>query len=380
MSLGSLGSSTAGVDLSGSYELGQSSHLHSSSSLAIIAEGGAMRGAFTYGVVRALDRHFGLKHADYYVGSSSGIPTLLYHVTQQLDAGDVVWGERVTLDSFVERPYVGLPRVNLDFLINLLREGDLALSEEQLLHSGSRITIPIADVQNGRPLYVSVTDGYVPFTFNDDGSVYPIDGVENLFNILRVAMKLPLVCGGPERLYGRLCSDGGGLDTFPFDVPVVRKTDHGYDVDYGIEDARKIFILTKPIGHASKLSFLEKLFFYNAMRNTSREERDILKRHPGCYQYRVSQIQDLRHGHVLITPDKDLDRMRNDPEYIAQMIRHGEEKAIENEDLQALMSDLREKDTEGMYFKPPSDDRFSLPRRSRALKIFPRKKSLQLAA
>ena len=165
------------------------------SRVALVIEGGGMRGAVSGGMVLALDEH-GLAGAfDAAYGSSAGALNALWLISGRADAGIRTWTDREWLSFLIRRRrlLVRRPVVDVDTLI-LRRYEQLSPGLFQALLSSPTEFHPLAtDVGTGSAvdLHSDIVD------------------VPTLRTALRASSMLPLLAGPPVALGGRRLLDAG---------------------------------------------------------------------------------------------------------------------------------------------------------------------------
>jgi predicted patatin/cPLA2 family phospholipase len=165
------------------------------SRVALVIEGGGMRGAVSGGMVLALEEH-GLAGAfDAAYGSSAGALNALWLVSGRADSGIRTWTDRDWLAFLIRRRrlLVRRPVVDVDTLV-LRRYEQLSPGLYEALLSAPTEFHPIAtDVATGSPvdLHPDIVD------------------VNTLRTALRASSMLPLLAGPPVPLGGRRLLDAG---------------------------------------------------------------------------------------------------------------------------------------------------------------------------
>jgi predicted patatin/cPLA2 family phospholipase len=162
--------------------------------VALVIEGGGMRGVAAGGMVSALER-LGLRDAfDSVHGSSGGAVAASYFVAGQATKGTSIYYEDLNNDFFINpwRAYRHLPIMNVSYLIN-----DIMIFKKPL-------NFDIA-VRGDIPVYVVMTDVekqdvYIKHHFDSD---------EDFRTCLRATVTMPFIGGPPVRHDRRLLYDGG---------------------------------------------------------------------------------------------------------------------------------------------------------------------------
>ncbi len=279
--------------------------------LSVISEGGAMRGAYAAGVLKALYEHYGLKRIDFAGGSSAGVIDLAFYITGNLDGMERVWNDIVTTKEFLsfspKRIAAGKPIMNLDYLMeSCARNG---LSDEAIRNSNAELIIPVTKVNTGK------------------AEIYSSKEYKgNLTELIAKSIAMPFV-SGRNKVNGNVAIDGGMTAPLPIDY----KT---------FEDSAKIVIMTKTPLQAGKPrlgdTILRELGHYSG--KMPRGLYSAMKNKEDVYldSYRKI-IENAGPELALIQPEEKMSRFDNSRENIKRAIRQGHEDAVKNESLQYLM-------------------------------------------
>jgi len=180
--------------------------------VALVIEGGGMRGAVSGGMVLALQEH-GLAAAfDAAYGSSAGALNALWLVSGRADEGIRTWTDREWLSFLIRRRrlLVRRPVVDVDSLV-LRRYEQLSPGLYEALLAVATEFHPLAtDVATGTPvdLYPDIVD------------------VATLRTALRASSMLPLLAGPPVALGGRRLLDAGLSAAIPIRAAVADGATH----------------------------------------------------------------------------------------------------------------------------------------------------------
>ncbi len=190
-------------------------------SLAIVVEGGGLRGAFAVGVLAELAEHL-RRPATHVFATSSGAPNAAYFATGQIADGVRIWEQRTHGSQLVD--YLNLvrpaPVMKIDDLVAVFRD-EIPLDATRLRASATQLHICVTNVESGAGELVRATP-------------------DNVFSLLQAAMAIPVA-------YGRVVPVGEG-----------RYIDGGFRAPLAIREAlalrpeRVLAILTKPRGHRRK--------------------------------------------------------------------------------------------------------------------------------
>jgi predicted patatin/cPLA2 family phospholipase len=164
--------------------------------LALVVEGGGMRGVTSAGMVSALEE-LGLRDSiDSVHGSSAGAAAGAYFVSGQAAFGTRLYYEDLNSDAFIDtrRALIGKPILDTSFLV------DHAMVERKPMN------FPVLQSSNV-PLHIVCTDV-------DKGEAYIVSKFHD-YNYYRTALKasmtLPFIAGRAQQLDGRRLLDGGLL-------------------------------------------------------------------------------------------------------------------------------------------------------------------------
>jgi predicted patatin/cPLA2 family phospholipase len=178
-------------------------------SIALVVEGGAMRGVISAGMVWALE-DLGLVDAfDAVYGSSAGAINAAYFLGGRAGVGTTIYYEDINTPSFIDlaRPLRGRPIVDLGFLLDEVAVRRKQLPIDRVLSSRSPLTIVATDVdaREARALRA--------FTTGSD-----------LVNAMRASATMPVVAGGPQLYDGRRYLDASISEPIP--VPTAERDGH----------------------------------------------------------------------------------------------------------------------------------------------------------
>jgi predicted patatin/cPLA2 family phospholipase len=151
-------------------------------SIALVVEGGAMRGVISAGMVSALE-HLGLTGAfDAVYGSSAGAINAAYFLAGQAAFGTTIYYEDINTPAFINtwRPFTGRPIVDLTFLTTRVMTEQKALDFARVIASPAPLFVLATDVATGRGVTFS------GFTGGDD-----------LRSALRAGATMPVLAGPP---------------------------------------------------------------------------------------------------------------------------------------------------------------------------------------
>jgi predicted patatin/cPLA2 family phospholipase len=157
-------------------------------SIALVVEGGAMRGVISAGMVWALE-DLGLVDAfDAIYGSSAGAINAAYFLGGRAGIGTTIYYEDINSLKFIDptRPLRGRPILDLGFLFD-----DVAAKHKPL---------PVAGVlASATPLTVVATD----IDAAETSALRGFGNALDLVSALRASATMPIVAGGPRAIGGR---------------------------------------------------------------------------------------------------------------------------------------------------------------------------------
>lgn len=168
--------------------------------LALVAEGGAMRGVVAGGMVSAIERLGFADCFDLMVGSSAGACALTY-----LRAGQAQYGTRIFYEDINNRKFInrgrflrGRPIVDIDFLVDEVFADTKRLDIDALERPGPALYATATDIDAARTRLLS-----------------DFRGADRVHDILRATSRMPLVAAGPVLIDGMRLLDGGMLMHIP---------------------------------------------------------------------------------------------------------------------------------------------------------------------
>lgn len=187
--------------------------------IALVAEGGAMRGVVAGGMVSAIERLGLTTSFDLMVGSSAGACALTYLRAGQARYGTRIFSEDINNNLFIDpkRALRGKPIVDIDFLVDEVFAKIKPLNAEALCEPGAKLYATVSDVNQGTSVLL---DGF--------------DDQRRALENLRATAKMPLLSGRAVRVDGVRYLDGGLLSHIPVEAA---KTLGATDI---------VVILTKP--------------------------------------------------------------------------------------------------------------------------------------
>jgi predicted patatin/cPLA2 family phospholipase len=168
-----------------------------------VIEGGGMRGVAAAGMLSAFEQ-LGMSDCfDAVYGCSAGAIAGAYFIARQARCGTISLHEVLRSKRFIHFPrmLIGKPVVSVDFLIDTLRNGKMALLVERVLTSDIPLHVMVTSLE--RKSAVVLTD------FADDRA---------LFDALQASAGIPLFAGPPVTVSGDRLLDPSLYVSIPFRV------------------------------------------------------------------------------------------------------------------------------------------------------------------
>lgn len=245
-------------------------------SIALVVEGGAMRGVISAGMVWALE-DLGLTSAfDAVYGASAGSINAAYFLAGQAGIGTTIYFQDINNRSFIDlsRPLRGRPIVNLGFLIDDVARERKRLDTARVLASATPLTVLATDV-----------DSRTSVAFRGFASS------EQLFGALRAGATMPVVAGGPCRFQGHCLLDASLSEPIP--LPTAEAAGHTHIV----------VLLTRSGAMQERPSAFDRYFVGPRLRRISPELANRYLTRSGPYKTIVEAIESGSglSGHTSVT-------------------------------------------------------------------------------
>lgn len=162
--------------------------------LAMVLEGGGMRGVVSIGMATAFEDRGLLAAFDSVHGSSAGACAGAYFATGQAKLGARIYYEDINNSTFINprRLLVGRAAMNKDFLIDDVMRTRKPLDVDRLLALPNFLHIVVTNASSG--------EGRVHNAFRDG---------ETFFRVLKASICIPIVAGPAVELDGERYIDGG---------------------------------------------------------------------------------------------------------------------------------------------------------------------------
>jgi predicted patatin/cPLA2 family phospholipase len=233
--------------------------------LALVVEGGALRGVCSAGGVAALE-HLGLTDVfDQVYGTSAGAMNASYFVAGQARLGIRVYYEDMNRREIVN-PWRLWRILDLDRLFRQSILGDKRLHLDAVRAARSRLFIAALEIETGAGRLFEAQ---------------ALDGEDNLLAALRAATAAPFLYNRPATVEGRRCIDAGLVNAFPVADAVAA----------GCTDI--LVLLTRPSGYRRPPAgpLMRWLFNRVCARGAPRLRRAFALRHE-----RDASLRDLAFG------------------------------------------------------------------------------------
>jgi len=159
--------------------------------VALIVEGGAMRGVISCAALMALEE-LGLTDVfDEVYGASAGAVNAAYFLAGQAGYATSIYYQKINNTRFIRRMW-SRQIVNIDDLFDTIIAGDRPLRIDKVLASPSRFFITIADAATGEAFVDLAQENETP-----------------LLTLLKASSAIPLFYNTLVSVNGRQCFDGG---------------------------------------------------------------------------------------------------------------------------------------------------------------------------
>jgi len=159
--------------------------------VALIVEGGAMRGVISCAALMALEE-LGLTEVfDEAYGASAGAVNAAYFLAGQAACATTIYYQKINNTRFIRR-FWHRKIVNIDDLFDCIIKSERPLRVDKVLASRSQFHITIADAQTGEAFLAHAQSSQEP-----------------LLTLLKASTAMPLLYNGLVTVGGRDCFDGG---------------------------------------------------------------------------------------------------------------------------------------------------------------------------
>lgn len=238
--------------------------------LALIVEGGAMRGVISCGALLALEELGFTQAFDEVYGASAGAINAAYFLAGQAAYATAIYYHDINNNRFIRTPW-RRRFIDLDHLFDTIIARERRLRVDQVLKSPSQFFISIADAESGDALLVHAQTSSDP-----------------LLTLLKASGAMPLLYNGFVTVNGRPCFDGGMLNPLPITEAIER----------GCTDI--LVLMTRPPMYRSELptNLERRLFETRCARGNPR----LIERFMEGYM-RHDELQDIALGRTPIPED-----------------------------------------------------------------------------
>lgn len=310
------------------------------SELALIAEGGGMRGAYVYGAMKALDEvfndQFGLLNFKYMAGTSASALTLLYTVAEQFHSDGLdIWSSKVTRKRFlddkaIKRLLVGPSILDVEYLVDEIFAKEHPLNLKRVLNSKNKFYFPLVDVKDLSLKYYtndfSLSDALLPYELIHMDHKNP----KELYSVMKATAAAPIAFNKDIEIQGRKYIDGVLLAPFPMSAPIP-------------QSAKRVVILTKPEPITTRWwrdrlipSIAKGGFFHGEISNS--KLYDLISEECKNYEALTSKLSSTENCFV-IKPDVEISSSDNHPEVMKRNLKKGfQDVMAQKEALQAFIA------------------------------------------
>ncbi len=211
--------------------------------LALIAEGGGMRGAYVYGAMQALEEVFndqhGLANFHYLSGTSASALTMMYTVSGQFHSeGQIIWSEKVGEKRFLDekslkRLFFGPPILDTAYLVDEIFAKQHPIAWNNFKKSKTKFYIPLLDVEDlSLKFYTNDTEmsaAMLPYEL----ILMDREDPSEVYEMMKAAAGVPVYFNHEIEIQGRRYVDPTALLPIPLSAPIP-------------VSAKRICILNKP--------------------------------------------------------------------------------------------------------------------------------------
>jgi predicted patatin/cPLA2 family phospholipase len=165
--------------------------------VALIVEGGAMRGVISCAALMSLQDLGMTAVFDEVYGASAGAANAAYFLAGQAAYATTIYYQKINNTRFIRRLW-HRKVVDIDDLFDSVIGGDRPLRVDRVLASQSRFFITITDACSGEAFLVEAQSSVTP-----------------LLTLLKASAAMPLLYNGLVNVEGRDCCDGGLINPLP---------------------------------------------------------------------------------------------------------------------------------------------------------------------
>lgn len=197
-------------------------------SVALVVQGGGMRGVYSMGALAHLEKS-GLRDSfDLIIGSSAGAINGAYLLAGQAVQAVDVYVEGLSNRNFVN-PFRFRKIVDIDYMVDVALKQELPLDLEALRRSRSLLQVVLTDAMTGEAKIVTNRQHH------------------DFYEVIRATAALPTLYDRTVEVGGRAYLDGGVADS----VPVQRALDAGVSL--------AMAVVTRPFGYRPSLRITPRL-------------------------------------------------------------------------------------------------------------------------
>ena len=181
------------------------------SHLALVLEGGGMRGVVSIAMASAFEERGFLPCFDSIHGSSAGACAGAYFAARQSVLGASIYYEDINNSKFINlfRPLMGMPVMDKDYLIDIAMKIKKPLDTGSIIGTSGLLNIVATDARTG----CAITFG-------------AYNSAEEIFGALRASVCLPLIAGHTVQMGGRELVDGGVVQQIALDSAIESGATH----------------------------------------------------------------------------------------------------------------------------------------------------------
>jgi predicted patatin/cPLA2 family phospholipase len=181
------------------------------SHLALVLEGGGMRGVVSVAMASAFEERGYFAAFDSVHGSSAGACGAAYFAARQAAFGGSIYYEDINNRKFIDlwRPLIGRPIMDRGFLVDYVMQHVKPLAFERILGEESFLNIIATDASSGESVLFD--------RFRDS---------DHLLSVLKATICLPLIAGRFAEVDGRRYLDGGLVQQIAIDSAIKRGATH----------------------------------------------------------------------------------------------------------------------------------------------------------
>lgn len=170
--------------------------------IALIFEGGAMRGVCSAGGTLALDR-LGLTNVfDHVYATSAGVMNASYFLSNQCALGISIYYDNLTKKEFLN-PKRFWKILDVDYVMDHVVTKEKPLRFERILESPTRFHAAMMDAKTGAPILIDTNETDEPY-----------------LRVIKAAISIPVLYNRTTEVEGRHCMDGGLVIPFPVEQAI----------------------------------------------------------------------------------------------------------------------------------------------------------------